>query len=137
MPLASDLAPKLGDQVLVYITDAGSIRVASETLRYWPHAATVIATDTDGDIFLGWKKDHQPSGSLLYGAIDDCDGRVMVPDIADYHFWAIMSVHVNTPRYLFSILSRAGDTEGPCKQCGRKNDIGIKVCWCCGTANPC
>lgn len=27
--------------------------------------------------------------------------------------------------------------EAPCKQCQRKNDVGIAKCWCCEVANPC
>lgn len=27
--------------------------------------------------------------------------------------------------------------EAPCKQCGRKNDLGIKKCWMCECENPC
>jgi hypothetical protein len=27
--------------------------------------------------------------------------------------------------------------EAPCKNCGRKNDVGIARCWCCECSNPC
>jgi hypothetical protein len=27
-------------------------------------------------------------------------------------------------------------TEAPCKQCGRKNDLGIHKCWYCECQNP-
>lgn len=28
------------------------------------------------------------------------------------------------------------EKEKPCFQCQRKNDIGVKTCWWCGSENP-
>lgn len=28
------------------------------------------------------------------------------------------------------------EKEKPCFQCQRKNDIGVKTCWWCGSQNP-
>lgn len=33
--------------------------------------------------------------------------------------------------------SKPAISEGPCRQCGRTNDLVVKSCWWCSASNPC
>jgi len=52
-------------------------------------------------------------------------------NIARYHPSVLNSLRVVVP----SQSKTSVKSEFPCKNCGRNNDTGVTVCWCCG-GNP-
>jgi hypothetical protein len=121
---------KIGDRILVYLNSHGNLSIgqSGESTQI---PATVL-DQTGGGTTLGWKKGEAvPRETSLFFDIPlwehwKQDGFVQV-----YHYGSHCYC---TP--LDTITINAGPTEKPCKQCGRKNDLGVSKCWMCETVNP-
>ena len=59
--------------------------------------------------------------------------KITVPELEQMHLQICKYFNVGVQDALKSISIKP---EKPCRGCGRMNDIGSSVCWCCGGPKP-
>jgi hypothetical protein len=132
---------KLGDTVEYYITPPpyGNI---SATMTNQTVMATVIALHKHDNkhCILGWKSTPPGANCTKTSAISSAGWALYdkISNFSEYTDYQLLYFSYEVKSHNSSSPTAAIQTldEKPCSVCSAPNDVGVKVCWRCGSLDP-